>query len=113
MEPHRQVGAVIAIASGKLIELIDMGIVVRAGSLGDVMVSTAGSECKRCRFDSHCRHNIFYFHHSHDTGYHGLDRVQAMHCMVIEPTLCIVYGVTACMYVIVSIKRLTIPMGQV
>ena len=36
------------------------------------------------------------------------DPVQAMHCLAVEPTLYIC-KVIACMYAIVSIKRLTIP----
>ena len=61
-------------------------------------------------YNSCSRHNISHFHDIHDTGYHDHDPIQAMSFMVLEPSLCL-YKVIACMYVIVSIKRLTIPGG--
>ena len=55
-----------------------------------------------------------HFYHTHDTGCHDHDPVQAACCMVIEPTLCMyISKVIACMYEIVNSNRLTISGGQV
>ena len=69
----------------------------------------------RCGFDSHSRYNISHFDHSHGTGCHDHVPVQAMCCIVVKPSCVCIYvcKVTACMYGIVSIKRLTIPGGRV
>ena len=62
---------------------------------------------KKCGFKTCCKHNISYFHQLHDTGLVGLDLLQAMCCMVVEPTGYRGVGMVgiAYIYLIVSIKR--------
>ena len=56
-------------------------------------------ECKRCGFDSHNMHSISHFHHPHDH-----DPVQAVHYMIVEPTLCVCINVRSLpLYIIVSL----------
>ena len=75
-----------------------------------------GLESKRSGFYFRFRHNISHFHHTHDTGFHDQDLVQVVWFFNL-PCLCmcvytyILCMITACIYVIVSIKRLTIPGG--
>ena len=89
-----------------------MGIVVTSGKPKWCNGQHTSPECQRCGFDSYTRHNISHFHLTHDIGYHDHDLVQAMHCMVVELTLCMyICKIIVCLHVIVSIKRLTIPDG--
>ena len=79
------------------------------GSLGGVMVSTLAWNAGNVGSIP----AIFpIFITLHDTGCHDHDPVQALHCVVVDRTLCIyVCMVTACMSLFESIKRLTIPGG--
>ena len=57
--------------------------------------------------------NITDFHHTHDTGAvtRILYELQAVWLLIL-PCVCILWKAIACMYVIVSIKRITIPGGR-
>ena len=86
---------------------------VTSGSLDDVMISTLAWNA-RDGFDSHCSHNISYFHHTLDTGDTTRIIYNPPYCMVVEPTLCMNEYLrlpTACVYAIVSIKQISFPGG--
>ena len=54
-----------------------------------------GPECKICGFDSGSRRNISHFRQPpHKTGSCDEDPLQAICCMVVEPTLCMYYAST-------------------
>ena len=92
--------------------LVDVDIVVTSGKRMWCNGYRIGLECQRCGFDSCSRHNISHFHHIHDTGFHDQDPVQAAVWLLNIPCV-YVSEMTACMYVIVTIKRLTILRGRV
>ena len=72
-DPHRQAG-------------VDR--VVISGSLGVVMVSALTWNARNMGSSPPLGTIFPIFHHTHDTGCHDPDPVQATHCMVVKPTLC-------------------------
>ena len=71
-EPYRQVA---------------VGGVVTSGSLHSAMVVHCPG-VPGCGFESISKYNISHVHHTHDISSRDHDPVQAMLCMVVEPTLC-------------------------
>ena len=79
---------------------------VTSGSLRDVMVAHwPGMPEMWVQFPLYA--NISHFYHTHDTGFHNQDPVQAMCCMVVVRMCMRMYDHG--LNVIVNIKRLTIP----
>ena len=85
-----------------------MGIAVTLGTLW-CNGSTLARNARDVGFYSHSRCNITHFHHTHDTGAADQDPVKPW--LFNLPCVCI-RKVIACMYVIVSIKILTIPRDE-
>ena len=88
-----------------------MGRVLTTESLGGVMVSTLAQNARDvgsipdlgALFPIYVRHLTLV----------AMTMIQAVCCMVVEPTPVYVCTVTAYMYIVISIKRLTIPGGRV
>ena len=64
-----------------------MGVVVTSGTLDSVVISTLAQNARDVGSIQHSVCNISHFHHTDDTVCHDYDPVQALRCMVVEPTL--------------------------
>ena len=69
-----------------------------SGRLGGVMISTLVQNARNVGLNPSLGTIFPIFRHIHDVDCNDHDPVQARHCVVVEPTLCVyVYG--HCLYV--------------
>ena len=71
------------------------------------MLSTLARDARDVGFDSCSRHNIPYVHRSHDTGSMTMVLYKLCAVLLLNLSCVCICNVTACLNVIVSIKRLT------